>query len=263
NIYKSRKKYQDYTKKSAGGVLKFGYPLFENVRGFVRYKNELVEITGLDHTVAEVIAKQEGFTRTSSAGLTIQRDVRNSRLDPTAGSLVYGDMEYAGGPFGGDNYYTKYRLNASKYINPWYDHTIIAHSRVSYAFGNNGHELPVYERYYLGGINSLRGFKYRSVGPKDKKTGDVIGGNKELLFNFEYLFYFKKEAHLKIVTFYDAGNAFDDGESINISELRHSAGYGIRWISPIGPLRLEWGHNIAPEPGEAKSDWEFTIGTFF
>lgn len=262
-LYNTRKEYTDYTKKSTGGLIRFGYPLFEKVRGFVRYKYEEVEVTDLVAGVSQIIADQEGFTLTSSMGLTLQRDTRDNRLDPSTGAVITVDTEYAGGAFGGDNYYTKYKINTSKYFNIWSDHVFMAHLRLGYAHGNEGRNLPVYERYYLGGINSLRGFDYNSVGPKDPATGDVIGGNKEILFNIEYLFYLKKEANLKFVMFYDMGNAFDDNNDIELSKLRHAAGYGIRWISPVGPLRLEWGYNIDPEPGEAKSQWEFTIGSFF
>jgi outer membrane protein insertion porin family len=263
NIYNSRKQYTDYLKKSTGGSFKLGYPLFEKVRGYVKYKYEEVEITDIEPGVSSIIADQEGFTITSSLELTFQRDTRDNRLDPTKGSLSSVYIEYAGGPLAGDNYYTKYRLKASKYMNPWSDHIFMAHSRISYAHGNEGRDLPVYERYYLGGINSLRGFDYSSVGPKDPVTGDVIGGDKEILFNLEYTFYLKKEANFKLVLFYDAGNAFEESEDIELSKLRHSMGYGIRWVTPMGPLRLEWGYNIDPEPGEAKSQWEFTIGSFF
>jgi outer membrane protein insertion porin family len=263
NLYNSRKEFTDYLKKSTGGSVRLGYPLFEKVRGFISYKNEEVEITDLEPGVSLFILEQEGFTRTSSAGLTLQRDTRNNRLDPSKGSLVSVSTEYAGGPFGGDNYYTKYRLKMSKYINPWSDHVVMAHARTSYAEGNEGRKLPIYERYYLGGINSVRGFNYNAIGPKDPATGDVIGGDKELLFNFEYMFYLVKEANFKFVLFFDAGNAFDNGEHIELSKLRQSVGYGVRWISPVGPIRLEWGLNLDPEPDEAKSQWEFTIGTFF
>ena len=263
NLYNSSKEYIDYTKKSTGGSVRVGYPLFEEVRGYVRYGNEEVEITDLEAGVAVIIADQEGFTTTSSMGLTLQRDTRNNRMDPSGGSISTADTEYAGGFLGGDNFYTKYRIKGSKYFNPWSDHVIMLNGRTSYAHGNEGRELPVYERYYLGGINSLRGFDYNSVGPKDPLTGDVIGGDKEVLFNFEYTFYLVKEANFKFVTFFDTGNAFDIGDSIDLSNLRQSVGYGIRWISPIGPLRLEWGLNLDPLPDEAKSQWEFTIGTFF
>ena len=111
-------------------------------------------------------------------------------------------------------------------------------------------------------MNTVRGFDPRSLGPKDE-SGIVIGGNKELIFNVEYLFPLAKEAGLRGVIFYDAGNAFGDNEVYDIESLRTSAGYGIRWYSPIGPLRLEWGYNLNPKDGEKLSRWEFSIGTFF
>jgi len=139
----------------------------------------------------------------------------------------------------------------------------MSRARIGFAHGNQGRELPLFERFFLGGINSLRGFKAYSVGPKDPATGDVIGGNKELLFNIEYIFPLFKKAGIKGLVFFDAGNTFDDNENYSLSGLRTSVGTGIRWYSPIGPLRLEWGYNIDPRPGEKSSNWEFAIGVMF
>ncbi len=91
----------------------------------------------------------------------------------------------------------------------------------------------------------------------------MIGGDKELLFNFEAIFPISKEIKLKGVLFFDAGNAWDVGQSYNLGDLRTSVGFGLRWVSPVGPLRLEWGYNLSPKPGEPRSSWDFTVGGFF
>jgi outer membrane protein insertion porin family len=119
-------------------------------------------------------------------------------------------------------------------------------------------DLPISNRYVLGGINSLRGFRY--VGPTYGGTSDVIGGTDMLIFNVELIFPFIKDAGMKLVAFYDAGNSWDN--KYDMGDLRQSVGAGIRWYSPIGPLRLEYGHII--NNGELNDDnsgrWEFTIG---
>jgi outer membrane protein insertion porin family len=89
------------------------------------------------------------------------------------------------------------------------------------------------------------------------------GGNKELVFNAEIEFPIFEKVGIKGVIFSDAGMAFDDRENISLSALRHSAGFGFRWFSPIGPLRFEWGIPLSPEPGEDPVVFEFTIGNFF
>lgn len=127
----------------------------------------------------------------------------------------------------------------------------------------SGGDLPLYEKFYLGGINSVRGFKYSDISPKDPATGQSIGGEQMVQFNFEFIFPLIQKAGLKGLIFFDAGDVYTKNQSIDLGSLRKSVGAGIRWYSPMGPLRLEWGWNFDPRPGENSSNWEFTIGTFF
>jgi outer membrane protein insertion porin family len=137
------------------------------------------------------------------------------------------------------------------------------HLRIGYVTGI-GREPSVIERFVVGGINTVRGFDFGRAGPVDPLTGDVIGGNKELIFNAEYLFPLVPEAKMKGVIFFDAGRGFDLNERLRISDLRRSAGFGIRMLLPIGPIRLEWGYNLDPQPGEKSGFFpEFTIGSVF
>jgi outer membrane protein insertion porin family len=109
---------------------------------------------------------------------------------------------------------------------------------------------------------SVRGFKTWSIGPT-APNGEVIGGDKMLLFNFEMVFPIAKEIKLKGLIFFDAGNAWAKGDPYQLDDLRTSVGFGFRWMSPMGPLRLEWGYNLKPKPGESSSAWDFTMGGFF
>ena len=93
-----------------------------------------------------------------------------------------------------------------------------------------------------------------------QKGGDYIGGENELIFNLEYIFPLVSDIRLKGVAFVDAGSSFD---SFNDIKLRYTAGLGVRWISPMGPIRLEWGYNLDKKPGEKAGRFEFAFGTFF
>jgi len=143
------------------------------------------------------------------------------------------------------------------------------HAEGGYIWENSDKLLPDYDRFYLGGINSVRGFDWREIGPtKNIDNIDIdIGGTQFIQFNVEYLFPIIKESGLVGLFFYDAGNAWaDDGEKIlgcNNLGLRDSFGFGIRWFSPMGPLRLERGYIIDPEPGEGSGRWEFSMGGSF
>jgi outer membrane protein insertion porin family len=121
---------------------------------------------------------------------------------------------------------------------------------------NEDKKIPIYDRFYLGGINSIRGL--RDVGPIDPETGDPIGGETMLCFNAEIIFPLIEDAGMKGVVFFDTGNAWEEG--YHIDDMRKTAGAGIRWYSPIGPLRLEWGYVLDRKDDEAASRWEFTIG---
>ncbi|HCX89120.1 MAG TPA: outer membrane protein assembly factor BamA [Deltaproteobacteria bacterium] len=264
DIYDVKRDYLDYSKHSQGGDIRFGFPITEDyTRAYATYKYENVNITNVLDTAAAVIKEQEGKTVTSSIVLSLVRDSKDDRIFPTKGSENSIAIEYAGGVLGGTNYFTKYYANTTWFFPLSWDTVFMSRARIGFAHGNQGRELPLFERFFLGGINSLRGFKAYSVGPKDPATGDVIGGNKELLFNIEYIFPLFKKAGIKGLVFFDAGNTFDDNENYSLSGLRTSVGTGIRWYSPIGPLRLEWGYNIDPRPGEKSSNWEFAIGVMF
>jgi outer membrane protein insertion porin family len=139
----------------------------------------------------------------------------------------------------------------------------VVHGRLGWLTAHSGGDLPIYERFFLGGINSLRGFDYYSVGPRDPETGDVVGGERMVQLNLEYRFPLYKEAGLTGLVFYDTGNAWRADTGYDFSDLRKSAGVGIRWYSPIGPLRLEYGWVLDPRDDETTSNWEFSIGSLF
>jgi len=143
------------------------------------------------------------------------------------------------------------------------------HGRYGVGKGLRGDELPANEKFYVGGIYSVRGFDYGRATTKATVSGgnivfgDLLGADKELIFNLEYIVPLVKDARINGVLFYDAGSGFGKDDSISLSDLRTSVGAGFRWFSPIGPLRLEWGYNLDPQPGERQGIWEFSIGTLF
>ena len=126
-------------------------------------------------------------------------------------------------------------------------------------------KLSAYQKFYLGGINTIRGYDFNTVSPIDPATGDYIGGEKMMVYNVEYHFPLLKEQGLTGLVFFDAGNVWtnESSEAYNFSGLMKSVGAGVRWYSPLGPLRLEWGYNLDPQRDEEQSRFEFSIGTTF
>lgn len=263
DLFNLDKKYTDFSKKSNGGDIRIGFPFkFEDTRSYFTYRYEESEIYDISATAGTYITGQAGKSIVSSLTASIVRDTRDNYMAPMSGSNNTASAELAGSFLGGTRSFTKYIGTSSWFLPVTAETTIMLHGTIGYAEGIEGQDLPLDERFFVGGINTVRGFDPRSLGPKDE-TGIVIGGNKELIFTMEYLFPLAKEAGLRGVLFFDAGNAFGDNESYDMEKLRMGAGYGVRWYSPIGPLRLEWGYNLKPKDDEKLSRWEFSIGTFF
>ncbi len=209
-------------------------------------------------SASPVIKDQEGTKTTSSITPTIVRDSRDNYVDPSKGSRNAVTFTFAG--LGGDNAYIKGLFDSAWYF-PLGKTTIMLRGRIGYAKGIFNKKLPLYERFYVGGLDTVRGLGFGDGGPKDPATRDAIGGTEELIFNTEYIFPIYPEMKLKGVVFFDAGNSYEDFK--NFGKLRYTTGLGFRWISPMGPIRVEWGYNIKKERGESSSKFEFAFGTFF
>ncbi|MBI4949721.1 MAG: outer membrane protein assembly factor BamA [Deltaproteobacteria bacterium] len=262
DIYNTDKQYPDFSLEKKGFDIRFGFPITERYsKGYVTYKLEDVTISEVDEGASTYIKEQEGESTESSVKFSFRRDDRDDAFFPTEGSVVSLSTEFAGGPLGGTSYFVKYEGEAVKYFSlPW-GTTFSVHGSLGYVHSYDGREVPIYEKYFLGGINSIRGFETRSIGPKDAETGDVIGGSTMMVANIEYLFPLFSEQSLRGLVFFDAGNSYEQG--IDFGDIRTGAGVGVRWYSPLGPLRLELGFNLDPREGESPQQWDFALGTVF
>jgi outer membrane protein insertion porin family len=256
NIYNTTREYIDYSRKAIGLGFGFGKSFGEYWGGSISYKLEKATIYDIDEGASNMIKEQEGTRITSSITPSIARDSRDNYLDPSSGSRNSVYVTFAG--LGGTNAFIKGLVDSAWFF-PVGSSTVSLRGRFGYATGIFGKELPLYERFYVGGIHTVRGLGFGEAGPRDE-NGDVIGGTKELIFNFEYIFPIVKELKLKGVVFFDAGNSYDFNESVGV--LRYTTGLGFRWVSPIGPI--EWGYNLQKKyDDESASKVEFTFGTFF
>ncbi|MBI5675820.1 MAG: outer membrane protein assembly factor BamA [Nitrospirae bacterium] len=260
NLYNESFQYPNYDKKANGVSIGFGKELSEYVRGNINYTLEEVEITDIAADASSLIKSQEGKKVTSSISPSIWIDTRDNYLDPTTGSRNALHTTFAG--IGGDNYFAKGVIDSSWYFPVIRSITFNIRGRFGYASGFSGKELPLYERFYVGGINTVRGLGFGEAGPRNEEN-EKIGGNRELIFNTEFIFPIAKEIRLKGVVFFDAGRAFDDSENISFAALRPTVGAGFRWMSPFGPIRLEWGYNLDRQFDEGSNKIEFSMGSLF
>lgn len=255
NLYRE---YDTYNLDTMGLGATLGYPLWPYVSGYVGYRLSLDNVKDVLSTASIYTKDQEGKTTSSGLTFTLTRDTTDDGMFPTTGSKNSASVEYTGGPLQGDVSYTRTGVVSTWFFPLPLDTVIGLRGRMGAIEGNEGKDVPIYERYYLGGIDSLRGL--REVGPVDPATNEVIGGLTMLNFNLDYIFPLIKKAGMKGLVFFDAGNSWNSG--YHVDDLRKTAGVGIRWYSPIGPLRLEWGYVLDRKDGESPSRWEFTIGMF-
>ncbi len=259
DIYNTEREWSDFTKKTTGGDLKLGLPVTENTRAFFIYRYEDKLIFDVDPDAPQATLDQEGASTLSSLTSSLSRNTTDYRLDPSEGTASELSFEFAG--LGGTEKFAKYILDHRIYFPGRWGTVFSLHGQLGFLQEIGGEELPIDERFYLGGINTLRGFKSREVGPRDA-SGDFTGGSKQAYMNAEWIFPIARDMGLKGLLFFDAGNAWGDDESY-FESIRYSVGAGIRWFSPLGPLRLEWGYNLDPEEFEDRSQFEFTIGAPF
>lgn len=265
NVYDQLYQYDNYDKDSIGFGLRFGYPVRDFVRLSLGYRYESAEVKNIPDTASDSIKQSAGKHITSGMSVTLRRDTRNRRFNPTEGSDTSINVEYVGGLLGGTSDFTRYILNSGWFFPlPWGEnHVFFTRGKIGFVNRTSGGNLPIFERFYLGGLDSIRGFRWGRVGPRDPVTGELIGAEKIIFFNFEYIFPILKDFGLTGVLFFDTGDAYSENENIDLTTFRKSIGAGLRYYSPFGPLRLEWGYVLDPRPGEERGIWEFTMGSFF
>jgi len=262
SAYKWERDYDEYTRDSTGGELRFGYPLADYTRGYLSYAFDVSDIDDIDPGYQFLI--EEGTLTESSVTASVVYDSLDRAINPTEGSKLRTSLQYAG--LGGDVGFGKLTSEAGRYFPLFFGTVFFLHGEGGYVERVAGKILPDYEKFYLGGINSLRGFDWRDVSAFEVGVDGIpyaVGGEKYVQFNAEFIFPIIKSAGFMGLVFYDTGNVYKEGDPVDLGELRESAGYGIRWYSPLGPIRLERGYIIDRQEGEASGRWEFSIGGAF
>jgi outer membrane protein insertion porin family len=306
-LYDQLFRYTDFSQGRLGGSFTLGYPLvMPRLYASLTYVGEQVSVsTGTtanffgSSTALSVFRRlplanlfNDGFTSAFRPALTY--DSRDNRLFPTGGIYLRGSTELASSVFGSHNEYLRHQLTGRFYypLTSWL--TFKVNTETGYVTSPNKEGVPIFARTFLGGIFDVRGFPFRSIGPRIPLTSNTdpnsfplanganIGGNLSYYQNIELEFSIFDAVGIKGVVFTDAGNAWNTERNYcdattsryavtspcfsfpsSLTNLRTSYGFGVRWFSPMGPLRFEWGFPFKPLPYEQPSDFEFTIGNFF
>jgi outer membrane protein insertion porin family len=262
NIFNTKRYFDSYDYGGNGGSLSVSRPLTDYLTAGLRYRYESISVTNVSLDAGSFIRQQKGTSTTSSLTASLTRNSIDDVLNPTKGTVASASVEVAGGVFGGQNEFVKPILSYGHYFPFKGGTTFFLRGTAGTIRPYGGTTVPVYERFYVGGINTVRGFKYGKAGPVDSQSGDPIGALNELIFNAEWIFPIYRPAGLKGLIFFDYGKGFDNMSGFYQS-LRPAAGFGIRWLSPMGPIRLELGFNLDKKPGEQTSVFDFTMGRAF
>lgn len=261
DLYWVDDEYFTYDKQTKGGRLRFSYPLGEYTTLNWNYRLDKYTIENLSEDAPRDIKDIEGDNWSSALYLAASRDTTDRRINPTRGTVNTLSMEYAGGLIGGDDNFIKY-IFRSDYYRPLFWKTVFHwRGQAGYVMKNSSEEIPNFELFTLGGINSVRGYPARKIAPR-YDDGEVKGGDKHFFTNFELVFPLNEGLGLMGLVFFDAGEVWDKGERIDF-DLYRSVGTGIRWYSPLGPIRVEYGYGLDKLDGKRQSKVEFSLGHIF
>jgi outer membrane protein insertion porin family len=307
DVYNQTLAQTTFARNAVGGSLSWGYPLSYETRAFVTYKLEDVGVStssrnlifsgGVSAPTSEnAVANlfRGGFT--SSVRTSLTYDTRDNRLFATRGMFHSLFFEVADNFTGSENIFTRWGGFGRYYRPIWGPFILKLNAELGVVTSRLPQGVPITERYIVGGINDVRGFRPRTLSPLilHQNPGEPtelrtlpLGGNMQLIWNSEIEFPLFQRVGISGVVFFDAGNAYnleekwcsrEASEALQLSRkvnpcfdfpqsltegIRRSVGFGFRWFSPIGPLRFEWGIPLDRQPGEEPLVFEFTIGNFF
>jgi outer membrane protein insertion porin family len=252
--------FETYSYKITGGDLRFGKELTDSLRIDAMYKLENIDVYNVADDASIYIKDQKGKKTTSAISLTPSIDTRDDNFNPRRGGQHSLFIQNAGSILGGDNYFVKVLGRTSWFFPLPLNSTLNLRAQAGMILGYGGRPLPIYEKFFAGGISTVRGFEYGKAGPVDVND-EPIGAKKMVVFNTELIFPISREIGLRGALFFDIGKGFDKWSEI--TPLRLGAGPGIRWYSPFGPIHIDFGFNLNPKKGEKGNVIEFTAGTVY
>ncbi|MDP1718302.1 MAG: outer membrane protein assembly factor BamA, partial [Burkholderiales bacterium] len=252
-----------YRTKTVGGAMRFGVPVTEidTIQYGLGYETTKIDIFDDSPLFYKNYVNSFG-SRNSTVTGTVGwiRDGRDSLIYPTMGAMNKAILE-TGLPGGTLKYY-KTTYQHQRYLPLTRNYTLMLNGEIGYGSGYGDKPLPFFKNYYVGGVNSVRGYKTFTIGPKDE-SGNPQGGSHKLLANAEVLFPFpglEKDKSVRVGAFVDGGmvaNTYDAGE------MRYSTGLSVLWVSPFGPLKISMAKPLNAKTGDSSQVFQFTFGGAF
>ncbi len=248
----------EYDQSDVGGSVTLGKALDSYNRLNLTYGLEEIDIYNVSSNASETIQEEEGKRTKSYVTLQLVHDSRNNPFIPTEGNRSSIAATLAGGPFGGETDLYEFRGRSSQYFPLWFDHVLNfrGEAGVVEEYGDSD-RVPIFDRFFLGGPRTIRGFKFREVGPKDD-TGEPIGGKSEAYGTAEYTIPVAEK--VRFATFYDVGMVWPDAYQFDFNNLNSSFGVGVRFDFPMFPIQLDYSWPLRTDewndrPGGRFSFW--------
>jgi outer membrane protein insertion porin family len=194
--------------------------------------------------------------------ISLSKDTRNRRIFADTGHLNSISLELHTGDL--DYYKARYRHQTAYPLTDIF--TFVFRGRVGYGEGyGDTEDLPIYEKFTAGGVRSVRGYEFNSLGPLDS-TDDPFGGNLQVITSAEVIFPIEalgSSETFRLGVYFDAGNVFADADSFESDELRQSVGLSAKWFSVIGPIEFSYAFPINDEAGDDTQEFQFALGARF
>ena len=245
-----------YTEKRTGGDIRLGKDFTEFIKGGATYRLEQVDISDVDSGATQDLQSETGKNLVSSMEFSLTRDTTDNVFNPSRGLVLSGSYEVAGGPVGGDKNFNKFFALASQYF-PLFSKGVLqiqARAGVVEPFGDSP-TVPIYERFYAGGAETIRGYEERGVGPIDPVTKDPLGGEALFVANIEYTVPIVD--FLKGALFIDTGNTWSKPSDFSFGSFKTGVGFGVRIKTPMGPLKLDYGIPLNRTPNNTGKSGRF------
>lgn len=277
-LFDRKEDYVSYDRDSIGGRMNFSYPVGEYTSLLWDYRLERYKIYDVDTTSASQLVIDSLGTHTASVvSGSVVRDTTDggAMALPSNGTNNSFTVMYGGGLIGGSDNFVKTILDSSWYHPVIGDLVFRAHGQVGWIGQNTGgEEIPVTERFALGGSGSVRGYSQRKITPLSDGGYKAVYGDKEAFMNLELTYPLSKKMGIYGTGFFDAGNTWKEGETWFDTPKRggiaspqfglyKSVGVGILWYSPMGPLKLEYGYGLDELYDSTKGKFEFNMGRSF
>lgn len=265
DVFRTITNFTTYQEDKTGASVSFGRWFSEFASGNFSLIAESLLISDPQSTdpaaTPQFILDQIGSQSTTGFRSIFSRDTRDFYLDPRTGTRGSLGLDFASSALGGTNNFYKVNADLLKYTPLFWDTRHSIRARFGAVDGLGGKRIPVTERFYVGGIQTMRGFVFGRAGPT-APSGSLLGADRQLIINNDFILPISAEAKLNGVLFFDYGKGFADDEKLSFN-LRSAVGIEGRWISPFGPLRVAYGINLDPRPGERKGVFEFSVGSLF